>query len=643
MKRREFIQLSTLTGLGLTLSASSLLNSCKLASSANEHSPEFKKMTFDLLKDWCDGMLKTQIIKPTDPKVHGLLDCPALETVHGRVMDAVYPFLYMAKATGDKKYLKAGILAFEWGENVTKEDGGWTNNLDPKSWDGTTVFGAVALAEALKYHGDLLDTETRERWYKRLESAAKFVYKKFPKVDSTNINYGATAIYAFNLIGKLLDKPDYVKRSKELVEQVYSYFTEPNALLFGEIQGKNKRAKSEKGLYGIDLGYNLEESLNNLVLYAKEENDEKLLKMLNKSLSAHLEFILPDGGIDNSFGNRMFKWTYWGSRTSDGMQPAFSFMADYNPAFGTASFKNTELMRQCTQNGLLHGGPHYISHGVKPCVHHTFTHAKSLTTILDHWDKLPKIDTDTPLPRTISNGITNFEELDVSLFAKGDWRGTVSAYDSIYKSSNDVRQATGASIGVLYHNKVGLLCTASVAIYKMLEPYNQQPQPGEEFALTPRIETFKDDVWYSNLFDLKAIFTSKEDNDIISYCADVQLKDKTREQVVLETASNFRLDYKSTKEIFEITAQTKQDIKTATTFVLPIVSPSGEKVSQISDNVISIEKPKGTVKIKASVPIKIKNSTKNRIFNMVPGVEVVPIIAKFEEKTKNVRVTIEIV
>ncbi|WP_396635237.1 hypothetical protein [Maribacter sp. R86514] len=42
-------------------------------------------------------------------------------------------------------------------------------------------------------------------------------------------------------------------------------------------------------------------------MYALAENDDALLALLKKSLDTHLQFILPDGGIDNSFGNRMFK------------------------------------------------------------------------------------------------------------------------------------------------------------------------------------------------------------------------------------------------------------------------------------------------------------------------------------------------
>lgn len=166
------------------------------------------------------------------------------------------------------------------------------------------------MAETLKYHGDLLDKRTSERWYKRLESATEFVYHRFNVVGNANINYGATTIYALNLIGKLLNKPEYISHSKELASQIKAHFTQPNHFVFGEIQGRNKKKLSPKGLLGIDLGYNMEETLNNLVLYALEEKDNELLELLKKSLDTHLQFILPDGGIDNSFGNRMHAKIY---------------------------------------------------------------------------------------------------------------------------------------------------------------------------------------------------------------------------------------------------------------------------------------------------------------------------------------------
>lgn len=601
----------------------------------------YRQLIEGLLKDWCDGMIERQILRPEDRAVHGMLDCPACDHIHGRIMDAVYPMLYLAKSTGDKKYLDAGIALFEWGDNVSREDGAWTNDRDPKSWDGITVFGAIALAEALHYHADLLDDERRTRWTKRLEAAATFVYQRFPRIGNANINYGATTIYALNLFGRMLDKPEYLDRSREMAGQIRSHFTKTNHFLFGEAQGVRTRL-SAKGLPGIDMGYNVEESLNTLVLYALQEKDQDLLQLLEKSLNTHLEFINPDGGLDNSFGNRMYKWTYWGSRTSDGMQQAFGMMADRNPAFGTAAIRNAELLRRCTSDGLLHGGPHYLAHGIKPCIHHTFSHAKPLAAMLDHWDNLPEINDTVPLPRTLADGVKHYEEIDTSLFARGDWRGTVTAYDAEYDPRYDCRQATGGALSLLYHNRVGLLCTASMAVYKMKEANNQQPAPGKDIALTPRLETYVDGVWHTNLFDLTANFVGKGSAGVIALKAKARLRNEARE-VVAGTAANFTIDYVCSVNKLEIIAATEEEIGQETSFILPIVSTNEERVTQVSDKVITIQKLKGLVRVSASVPLRFMEGKGNRSFNMVPGVEAVPIVAAFTHAENKVHLSIEII
>ncbi|MFC4722278.1 hypothetical protein ACFO5O_08090 [Geojedonia litorea] len=635
MKRRNFVQLSTLTGIGLSLPITGIFSSCI---NHPEHSLEFKNLISSLLKDWCDGMIKVQINNPSNLEEHGALGCPSCSHIHGRCMDAVYPFLYMADVTGDDKYMVAAHMVMTWAENnVSQENGAWTVVPNPKSWKGITIFGAIALAEALHYHGHVLDEKTRESWTKRLARAGQYVHDTFT-IDFTNINYGATAIYGLNLIGDFLKREDFKEKSNELAQGVKEYFTENEGFLFGECKKSSKKL-SNKGLHGVDLGYNVEESLNSIVMYALKEKDEELLQLVTKSLNSHLEFMLPDGAWDNSWGNRMYKWSYWGSRTCDGSQPAFAMMAHINPVFGTAAVKNTELLKRCTSDGLIHGGPHYVSAGIPPCVHHTFTHSKPLAALLDHWNHLPEINASSQLPRVMADGITYFKDLDVTLFARGNWRGTVSAYDAEYHFKEDFRQATGASLGVLYHTQIGLVCAASMAEYHMVEPYNQQPQPNKDIALTPRIETFKDDVWYTNLYDLSAKTESEDKNGEITIYSKVSLKNQKRE-IIAENASAFDLSYKSTNESLQIKVKSDGKISNPTAFVLPIVSPNNETVTKISDKEITIQKPEGLVTIKASAPITMKDIEGQRTFNMVPGVEALPLEIYFEEDKKELLITI---
>ena len=637
MKRRNFIQLSTFAGIGLSLPMAGILNSCK---NHPEHSLEFKNLISGLLTDWCDGMIKVQINNPSNLEEHGALGCPSCSHIHGRCMDAVYPFLYMADVTGDKKYTEAAKLVMTWAENnVSQENGAWTVIRNPKSWKGITVFGAIALAEALHYHGHVLDEETHTAWTKRLAKAGQYIYDTFT-ISFTNINYGATAIYGLNLIGDVLKNESFKAKSKELAKGVKEYFTESEGFLFGECKKSSKKI-SKKGLHGVDLGYNVEESLNSIVMYSLKENDEDLLQLVTKSLNSHLEFMLPDGAWDNSWGNRMYKWSYWGSRTCDGSQPAFGMMAHINPAFGTAAVKNTELLKHCTADGLIHGGPHFVSAGIPPCVHHTFTHAKPLAAMLDHWEHLPEIDKKTALPRVTADGVKHFKDLDVTLFARGDWRGTVSAYDAEYHYEYDFRQATGGALGVLYHNKVGLLCAASMAEYHMVEKNNQQEQPNKDIALTPRIEAFKNDKWFTNLYDLPATVTSKDENGTIELLANVKLKDFDR-KLIEKTASDFKITYQTSVDRMEIRVKTNQDILAPTAFVLPIISPNKEAVTNVSETEITIQKPEGLVTLKANLPIKIKEIEGNRTFNMVPGAEAIPFEVFFEDESKELLLSITV-
>ncbi len=641
MDRRRFISRLTASCAGVSLISQVSLGSSILWAQEGEVSNEFDTLTKKLLVDWCDGMIAHQIDQPDNPALHGALACPACDHIHGRCSDALYPFLHLAHVTGDQKYLQAAIDVYDWAEhNVSQPDGSWRVSTQPKSWRGTSIFGAIALAEALHYHGDLLDEQRRAQWTERLNKVAGgYLYRDFKKIDFTNLNYGMTAVYGFHLLGRLLKNQKFTDRSHQFAKRVKEFFTEPNALLWGE--GKPNNNRSERGLLPVDLGYNVEESINGVVLYALEVDDKELLELMVKSMNGHLEFMLPDGAWDNSWGTRSQKWSYWGSRTSDGCQPAFSLMAGHNPAFGTAAIKNAQLLQRCTADGLLHGGPHYVSHGVKPCIHHTFAHAKVMALVQDRIrDKahaFPKFDGSAPLPRQTAKGVKHFPELNVWLVAQGPWRGTVSAYDSIYKTkkTNHLQQPTGGSLAVLYHKQVGTLLAGSMARYILVEPFNMQAQPGDDFPLTMRIETRKDDQWYTNLYDLKpdVQFNDAPDACVFDITATLQDEDRVPATADSDDGSTFKLGYRFTDDQVTITATSKGDQTGATPVevVIPIISPTGEKVRQISDTLIEIDKPGGTVVIESTSALVIKQTEKGRVFNMVPGAEAIPISAKLHQ------------
>ena len=75
--------------------------------------------------------------------------------------------------------------------------------------------------------------------------------------------------------------------------------------------------------------------------------------------------------------------------------------------------------------------------------------------------------------------------------------------------------------------------------------------------------------------------------------------------------------------------------------MLPIVSPTSEVVTAISDTEITIKKPEGLVTIKANAPIKTKEISGKRTFNMVPGVEALPLEVSFVNNDE-LRITISV-
>jgi hypothetical protein len=624
LSRREFC---TRTALGLLALTLPLGCASRPPKSAAAKSVSYDMMARDLLRAWGDGLVAVQINNPANPAENGALGCPACGFIHGRCLDAVYPLLHLAKVTGDKKYLTAGIAVFEWGKNVSQPDGSWTVIADPKSWKGITVFGAIALAETLKYHGDLLDAATRARWTERLGRAADYVYANFASLDFSNINYGCTAVYGLYLFGEVLGNPDYTRRSAELASGVKKFLTQPNGLLFGE--GKPADGKSPRGCAPVDLGYNVEESLVALALYAAASGDADFMKLVTRTMCAHLEFMLPDGAWDNSFGTRHYKWTYWGSRTSDGCQPGFAVLAGANPAFATAVYQNTDLLRRCTSGGLLYGGLHYVSHGMKPCVHHTFTHAKALAAVLDHGNLAQSISAAAPLPRAQADGVKAFPEIATWLAARGPWRATVTAYDSIYKQG--VYHPTGGAMSMLWHRDVGPLLAGSLAEYQMVEAYNMQPNPDPgDHPLTPRLELWEGETWFTNLHDLQATVTPSVSAEKTAFEIQTQLLSRTQAH---PSAGPVKcgLTYTFNDRGVTFRAYTNQELpetlKLALT--LPVVSPTGENVRRISEQRIEIQKPEGIVIIEANVPLRIRETGRERIFNPVPGFEAVPIVAEF--------------
>lgn len=577
-------------------------------------------MYFELLKEWCDALLELQVKDIRRKEIYGGILCPSCARIHGRCGDAIYPLMYVASRTGDSKYVEAAKLLFHWTENMICPDGSYNNDTN-SDWKGITVFAAIQLGEALKYHSDLLDTKTKALWTRRFQISAEYLHDNIEKIGG-NINYPITCAAAMAIAYKLLHQEKYARKAEQLAGEALRHFTE-DGLLFGE--GKPQDGITKKGCRPVDLGYNVEESLPGLVTYALYMEDQEVLDIVTKSMETHLEFMLPDGGWDNSWGTRNNKWSYWGSRTSDGCQAGYGLLADKNPLFAEAVYRNTLLLKQCTHDGLLHGGLMYHSAQEPPCVHHTFCHAKAIAIMLEHGIEPGP---GTALPRETAQGVKHFPSVHVSLAAKGDWRMTVSDYDFEYSEEG---HATGGAITMLWSKACGPVLAGTMGKYYLVESNNMQlPQYTRDICLTPRIEVCHEEKYFRNIND-KTAHVEYQEGDKIIFRTKGRLADGRQ-----QGDAHFDLCYEISDS--EVVIKGSTDAEHAS-FCLPVISPSGNTVEPGQGNSYRIETMKGTLILEAGCPLNIKGGFDKklpldrekpageeiaRVFNPVSGFEAVP-------------------
>ncbi|HEX3969544.1 MAG TPA: hypothetical protein VHW70_16355 [Edaphobacter sp.] len=652
LTRRRMLQLSTAgaTAAGAKLVFPGLIAAAESSPSRSAAAKPEGDLYVRLLATWCDGLVAHQETTLGDPALRGALLCPACTIVHGRCGDSVYPLLQMAHATGKAKYLEAALLVYEWSEQqVSRADGSWINDVTLSSWQGITVFHAIALAEALHYHGTILDTATRQRWTDRLAQAAKFL-DGFISIETGNINYPVTASHCFALCGRALGEPGYLDRARQLAHASLDYFT-ANGLLFGE--GHPQTAVTAKKCRAVDLGYNVEESLPALAQYALLTKDETVLEQAIAGLRAHMEFMLPDGGWDNSWGSRNYKWTWWGSRTSDGCHPAYVLLASHEPKFLEVAQRNLELMAACTHENVLYGGPHYFEHGDRPCIHHTFTHAKALATVLDSDAERTAPSPRLSIPRDEPYVVKSFPEIATHLASVGPWRATVTGYDFEYiervqaggGGAGGGGHASGGALSLLYHQRLGPILTASMTEYQMIEISNQQVHLDKpHMCLTPRIELAGKPICTS-LSDFEAALVSR-----IAFEGKVPEVDFDANGRLLSAShqppstgeAHYHLHYSLTQSTIAITASVDTASQSSLRFILPVISSSAEPITQPDARTLHITKPKGTLVVSTNAPQGFNAISKERTFNLVPGFEAIPLTVSMQAG-QQIQVHLEVV
>lgn len=569
----------------------------------------------DLLKIWCEGLLRNRIDAPSDPARHGALDCPACGRIHGRCGDAVLPLLEITARTDDVRFRDAALGLLDWMPNLDCPDGAWTNEPDPKSWKGTTVFTATMLAECLENHAGLLGEARVAALRKRLAAAGGFIAETI-RVGYGNINYPAAATDTLHLLGKLLARPEWLERSRDLARQVMGLIAAGGRLLPGE--GCPPAYRSPRGRIAVDLVYNIGESLPALTFHALRERNEPMMEVLLQSWRAHHAFMLPDGAWDNSWGTRAYKWTWWGGRTAETGLPAMMRLAAKAPEFVPAIKAQLGLLRSCTHDGLLHGGPHYRSHGLPPCIHHTFVMAKSLAALLHQ----PEPETPPAMPVRASRGVRGFPEIGVHLAECGPWRATVCTGDVVTRA--DLDPLSGGALALLWHQAAGPVLVASPLARKPIEEHNMQPWKGDPHKpLACRVEWLSTDgTWFTNLHDRAAI--AEQSGDGIRLTARTSLKDHEGKNPPAGLVS-LELTYHAAADVFILSVRPAAAGGVPWRLVLRIVASGDERAEPDGERGFVIHRNQGRVVIQSSHAIRPDPEIKGRLFHPVPGFQTIPL------------------
>lgn len=559
-----------------------------------------------LLVDWADGLIACQQPATARSEFRGGMLCPACGFMHGRICDVVLPFTYLWRETGERKYLDAAVLAIDWCEaNLVDSEYGLYKNDRQTLWRCTTVFFQRPLARTLMKYGDVLPADVAAKWRSIFARASHAIHRYFenPCMQPV-VNYNGACAESMALAWKLLGEEKFAEMARRQAAHVKT-LVGTDGLLWGE-GPRPHDGTAPGGSHYVDLGYNCEETLAALAGYAELMDDGEMRALVRRMGRAHAAFILPDGGLDNSMGSRSVKWTYYGSRTSDGILPLLLALAPAEPWTVRAVDRTLKMYRRCTlKDGLLAGGLMYGEAGEPACTHHAFAHAKAIAELL--LSDLPESAPAAELPRERADRADDFPSIRTHLASVGPWRATFTANDGW---NIDARAAVGGgSCSLLWHGKLGPVLAGTLIDFFFAEPMNMQESRHDTRirSTMPRLEA----DGATNVRDRFAQTSFAFADGVAAYGVKAHLVDK---RGTPGAACTF--DYRLDGHALAIAASCEK----AAVFRLPvIVSPTDE--IRAEGGRVAIRRAAGTVVVESSLPAVIEGSEyrPDRFFTPVGG------------------------
>ena len=540
-----------------------------------------QKRAEKLLKEWCDTLLSHQV-KTVTPYTNNALLCPACHIIHGRIAELCFPLSVLWEKTRDDAYLEQADKLIDWAEyNLKNENGLWYNDISNR-WFAVSAFAALSIGDALLHLGAVLPPTYKAKWmaiFVRMADAF-MPLDQSPSFHPVS-NYYCAIAALLALAWKLTGNTRYYEKSKYWIGVAIGRF-DADGLLYGE----GYPMEADDGTHTVDMGYNLEESIPLLLRYAALTGE--YTELFRARLLDHLAFLLPDGGIDNSFGTRHNKWTYWGSRTSDGLLSGLALVLD-DPLFFDACERVLGLYERSTHGGLL-AMPMAHEVGEPTCLHHTFTHAKALATLI--CEGSAAAPQKSKLPRK-ADGAVSYQNGKLVLVSSGAFRATFSAVHAM--SLPDHAANGGGSLNLLYHRDYGVICAATSASYVPSEPLNQQ---------------------YLRTADHSPCMTAQFIVNGKMGCLEKEVALRVNGKEVSAIASAWQATYTLTDSAVNIVLDCQNGI-----YHLPIVCPKSRCATLSEDGrVLKIDH---ALTVKSDVPLAV--DCQKRVFHQVGGLLYLPI------------------
>ena len=540
------------------------------------------------------ALIKKQILDKNNSN-YGAIQCDSCNCLHTRAGEAIFPLALCYEYSKDNKFLESSISLGNWLVSQQRAEGFWFETH--KTLPATTVFQLMSLAAAYPILESYLTPLERTNWYNSIKNAASWICVTMSE-KYTNINYCASSSAALMLVYQIINDKKIKDKGKEFADLVLER-TNNEGFICGE-----GRYLPVVGRGGVDLGYNLDMSIGVLAIYSVLSNDTKIKLALIKLLNTHLNFMYPDGSIDNSWGSRSYKWTMYGSKTAHGSQMAFELLSDEDPRFKKASQLNLNYLKNAMNNGLVGYGPHsWWNKSFEPCIYPTFNRATAIAFALHFSPTTNKKSNTSPINVEVDNTIKFFKSINVCLVKTENLKATISGYRPTYARGNflinainnlpiyltpknpfrsKIQTPTGGSLSYLWDEEFGIVQASSQTKYSPVEPIHM-PDIGEIETLTPHIRLFKGNDTFTNLYDLNVRIKTENGTETYNVICEGKLKNERFNNSGIKFQYKYEFDLKSVTKTVSLWGGKKH---AKIEIIEPIIRAKNTKIKSIDNGLI---------------------------------------------------------